>query len=222
MPQSPPVRAVAPRNLRRHLASGARGYQQRSCARCRARRSIAVGRPDASREADSHSEPRTYCAKRSIIPTGKSQTSCKWKRRMRGGSSLELASTSLMAGEHLSVRTSKKRFLDAFIAAAQKGDKRFRSSIFGGYCILRGWWRNCARGKTSNFGAQSRCDIHRCLFFTLLEWGYALAYRSKWATIDPYIADSQPVGLVTVDASEDGIRQIIWIMRPSKLAAVSV
>jgi len=33
--------------------------------------------------------------------------------------------------------------------------------------------------------------------------------------------DGDPVALATIDASEQGINQIMWIMRPSKLAAVS-
>jgi RNA polymerase sigma-70 factor (ECF subfamily) len=33
--------------------------------------------------------------------------------------------------------------------------------------------------------------------------------------------DDKPVGLVTTDASDEGIHQIMWIMRPNKLAAVS-
>jgi hypothetical protein len=34
------------------------------------------------------------------------------------------------------------------------------------------------------------------------------------------LRDGAPVALATVDASEHGINQIIWIMRPSKLAAI--
>jgi hypothetical protein len=33
--------------------------------------------------------------------------------------------------------------------------------------------------------------------------------------------DGEPVALVTTEASEQGIHQIMWIMRPSKLAAIS-
>jgi RNA polymerase sigma-70 factor (ECF subfamily) len=33
--------------------------------------------------------------------------------------------------------------------------------------------------------------------------------------------DGVPVALATIDASAEGIDQIMWIMRPSKLAAIS-
>jgi hypothetical protein len=33
--------------------------------------------------------------------------------------------------------------------------------------------------------------------------------------------DDIPVALVTIDVSPEGIEQIMWIMRPSKLAAIS-
>jgi RNA polymerase sigma-70 factor (ECF subfamily) len=32
--------------------------------------------------------------------------------------------------------------------------------------------------------------------------------------------DGEPVGLVTTEASEQGIHQILWIMRPSKLVGI--
>ena len=34
--------------------------------------------------------------------------------------------------------------------------------------------------------------------------------------------DRVPIALSTIDASAEGIDQIMWIMRPSKLAAISV
>ena len=33
--------------------------------------------------------------------------------------------------------------------------------------------------------------------------------------------DGVPVALTTINASEQGIDQIVWILRPSKLAAIS-
>ncbi len=35
------------------------------------------------------------------------------------------------------------------------------------------------------------------------------------------LRDGVPVTLATVDASAEGIHQIMWIMRPSKLAAIA-
>jgi len=52
-------------------------------------------------------------------------------------------------------------------------------------------------------------DIVRGAFFALLRMQPTM------------LRDGTPVVLVTVNASAEGIDQILWIMRPSKLAAVS-
>ena len=54
--------------------------------------------------------PHLFCARRSITPMARSQTSCKWRKQTSGNSSPVLANTSQMAAARPSARTSSGAF----------------------------------------------------------------------------------------------------------------
>ena len=60
-----------------------------------------------------------------------------------------------------------------------------------------------------------------CVRFTLLDRCHAHVDRNKWTVIGTDRARWCVVAVATIDASAEGINQILWMMRPSKLTAIS-
>jgi RNA polymerase sigma-70 factor (ECF subfamily) len=116
----------------------------------------------------------------------------------------------------------QRRLLVAFIAAAQKGDiaalegllaSNVVSSADGGGVVRAARVPVVGRASVAKFIAAIASH-----FWTgvTLEWIEANAQASV-----VILRDGAVVGLVTITASAEGIDQILWMMRPSKLAAIS-
>ena len=118
-------------------------------------------------------------------------------------------------------RTEQRRLLDAFIDAARLGDAAALAGLFapeiasvadGGGFVRAARVPVVGRERVANF--------------------IAAVSSHYWAGVTPQRIDTNGqasvlilregvvVGLVTIDASERGIEQIMWMMRPSKLAGL--
>ena len=116
----------------------------------------------------------------------------------------------------------QRRFLEAFIGAAQKGDLSGLEALFaedvvsysdGGGLVRAARVPVSGRKRGAAFIAAVSSHFWKGMTLASVETnGQAAVLMSR---------DGVPVALATIDASAQGINQIMWIMRPSKLAAIS-
>ena len=111
-------------------------------------------------------------------------------------------------GRRTSVSSNEqRRFLEAFIAAAQKADMAALEGLFAedvASCLDGGGLVRAAGVPVA--GPQACSNVH------CRRHGQAAVLVSR---------EGLPIALTTIDASEQGIDQIVWSLRPSKLAAIS-
>jgi len=116
----------------------------------------------------------------------------------------------------------QRRLLEAFISAAQKGDLAALESLFAkdvvSYSDGGGIVRTAARvpvsgrERVAKFIASFSSHFWSGITLTWVETnGHASVLMFRGNT---------PIAFATIDASVQGIEQIMWIMRPSKLAAI--
>jgi RNA polymerase sigma-70 factor (TIGR02957 family) len=117
----------------------------------------------------------------------------------------------------------QRRLLETFIAAAQKGDLAALEGLFAedvvSYSDGGGIVRTAARApvtgreRVAKFIASFASHFWTGMTLTWIETnGQASVLISRYGV---------PAALATIDASTQGIDQIMWVMRPSKLGAVS-
>ena len=118
----------------------------------------------------------------------------------------------------------QRRLLEAFIGAAQKGDLAALEALFAedvlSYSDGGGIVRTAARAPVSGRG-------HVAKFIAAFASHFWTGITLSWIETNGQASvllsrDGIPVALATIDASAQGISQIMWIMRPSKLAAVAM
>jgi len=125
-------------------------------------------------------------------------------------------------GRRASVSSNEqRRFLEAFIAAAQKGDMQALEGLFaedvvsysdGGGLVRAAGVPVSGRNRVATFIA----SISKwCWNGVTLTW---VETNGQPAVL--VLRDGVPFGL-TIDASAQGINEIMWFLRPSKLAAIS-
>jgi RNA polymerase sigma factor (sigma-70 family) len=124
-------------------------------------------------------------------------------------------------GRRTSVSSNEqRRFLEAFIAAAQKGDMAALEGLFaegvvsysdGGGLVRAAGVPVTGRKHVATFIAAISKWCWKGVTLDWVETNEAAVLVSR---------DGVPFAL-TLDASEQGIDQIMWILRPSKLAAIS-
>jgi len=125
-------------------------------------------------------------------------------------------------GRRASVSSNEqRRFLEAFIAAAQKGDMQALEGLFaedvvsysdGGGLVRAAGLPVSGRNRVATFIA----SISKwCWNGVTLTW---VETNGQPAVL--VLRDGVPFGL-TIDASAQGINEIMWFLRPSKLAAIS-
>jgi RNA polymerase sigma-70 factor (TIGR02957 family) len=116
----------------------------------------------------------------------------------------------------------QRRLLEAFIAAAQKGDLATLEGLFVedvvSYSDGGGIVRTAARAPVSG-------RDHVAKFITSFASHFWIGITLRWIETNGQASvllsrGDIPVALATIDASVDGINQIMWMMRPSKLAAI--
>ena len=115
----------------------------------------------------------------------------------------------------------QRRFLEAFIAAAQKGDMTALEGLFaedvvsysdGGGLVRAAGVPVTGRKKVATFIAAVSTW---CWNGVTIDW---IETNGQAAVL--LMRDGVPIGL-TIDASAQGINEIMWFLRPSKLAALS-
>jgi RNA polymerase sigma-70 factor (TIGR02957 family) len=117
----------------------------------------------------------------------------------------------------------RQRFLEVFIGAAQKGDLAALEGLFAesvvSYSDGGGIVRTAARAPVSG---RERVAKFIASFASHFWIGMTIGWVETNGQASVLMSrDDIPVALVTIDASPEGIEQIMWIMRPSKLAAIS-
>src|ERR1700756_4412844 len=115
----------------------------------------------------------------------------------------------------------QRRFLEAFIAAAQKGDMAALEGLFaedvvsysdGGGLVRAAGVPVVGRKRVATFIAAVSTW---CWKGVTIDWVETNGQASVLI-----LRDGVPIGL-TIDASAQGINEIMWFLRPSKLAAIS-
>jgi RNA polymerase sigma-70 factor (TIGR02957 family) len=115
----------------------------------------------------------------------------------------------------------QRRLLDAFIDAAQKADMAALESLFAEDVVSTSDGGGIVRAARVPVTGRER--VAKFIATASHFWnGVTLA----WVEMNGQAAilvsrDGVPVALTTIDASAQGIDQIVWILRPSKLAAIS-
>jgi len=116
----------------------------------------------------------------------------------------------------------QRRFLEAFIDAAQKGDLVTLEGLFAEDIISYSDGGGLVRAARVPVVGRERVAKFIAAFSSHFWKGVTLSWVEANGENSVLISRNRdPVGLVTTDASEQGINQIMWIMRPSKLAAIS-
>ena len=116
----------------------------------------------------------------------------------------------------------QRRFLEAFIGAAQKGDMAGLEGLFADDVISYSDGGGIVRAARVPVSGRKRVATFIAAVAPHFWNGVTLAWvETNGQTAVLMLRDGAPVALATVDASEHGINQIMWIMRPSKLAAIS-
>jgi RNA polymerase sigma-70 factor (TIGR02957 family) len=115
----------------------------------------------------------------------------------------------------------QRRFLEAFIGAAQNGDMAGLEGLFAEDVISLSDGGGIVRAARVPVSGRKRVATFIAAVAPHFWKGVTLAWvETNGQTGVLMLRDGAPVALATVDASEQGINQIIWIMRPSKLAAI--
>jgi RNA polymerase sigma-70 factor (TIGR02957 family) len=115
-----------------------------------------------------------------------------------------------------------RRLLGAFIDAAQKGDMAALESLFAKDVVSNADGGGFVRAARVPVIGRERV----AKFVASFAGHFWIGLTLRWAEINGQasvllLRDGAIVALATIDASAEGIDQILWVMRPSKLAALS-
>jgi RNA polymerase sigma-70 factor (TIGR02957 family) len=116
----------------------------------------------------------------------------------------------------------QQRLLEAFIAAAQKGDFAALEDLFASDIVSYSDGGGVARA--ARIPVLGRVNVAR--FITAFASHFWIDVTLTWieANGQPSVLisrDGAVLALATIDASAQGIDQILWVMNPAKLAAIS-
>jgi RNA polymerase sigma-70 factor (ECF subfamily) len=115
----------------------------------------------------------------------------------------------------------QRRFLEAFIGAAQKGDLVALEGLFAEDVISYSDGGGLVRAARVPVVGRERVAKFIAAFSSHFWNGVTLSWTEVNGQESVLISRyGETVGLVTTEASEQGIHQIMWLMRPSKLAAI--
>jgi RNA polymerase sigma-70 factor, ECF subfamily len=122
--------------------------------------------------------------------------------------------TSVSQGE-------QRRLLEAFIAAAQKADMAALEGLFAEDVVSTSDGGGIVRAARVPVTGRER--VAKFIATASHFWnGVKLAWVETNGQAAVLVSrDGVPVALTTIDASAQGIVQIMWILRPSKLSAIS-
>jgi RNA polymerase sigma-70 factor (ECF subfamily) len=116
----------------------------------------------------------------------------------------------------------RTRLLNAFIAAAKKGDLETLEGLFAEDVVSYSDGDGMVRAARAPVVGRAR--VAKFIASVAPHFWTGVTVATTEANSQPCVVisrDGARVGLTTIDASADGISRIMWMMRPSKLAAVS-
>jgi len=125
-------------------------------------------------------------------------------------------------GRRTSVSSNEqRRFLEVFIAAAQKGDMTALEGLFAEDVVSYSDGGGLVRAAGVPVSGRKRVATFIAAVSTWCWKGVTLDWVETNGQASVLILrDGVPIGL-TIDASAQGINEIMWFLRPSKLAAIS-
>ena len=116
----------------------------------------------------------------------------------------------------------QRRLLEAFIGAAQKGDLTQLERLFAEDVVSYADGGGIVRAARVPVAGRERVAKFIGAFSSYFWRGVTLSWIEANGQLSVLMSrNGEPIGLVSVDVSEQGIDQIIWILRPSKLLAIS-
>jgi RNA polymerase sigma-70 factor (ECF subfamily) len=116
----------------------------------------------------------------------------------------------------------QRRLLEAFIGAAQKGDMAGLEHLFAEDVVS--YWDGGGIVRAARVPVSGRVRVATFIAAVASHFwkGVTLAWVETNGQASVLMSrDGIPIALATIDASAQGIDQIMWIMRPSKLGAIS-
>ena len=116
----------------------------------------------------------------------------------------------------------QRRLLTAFIDAAQTGDLAALESLFAADVVSSADGGGIVRAAQKPVAGRERV----AKFISAFAWHFWAGVTLSWIEANGQASvlisrDGTAVALATIDGSAEGIDRIMWIMRPSKLAAIS-
>jgi RNA polymerase sigma-70 factor (ECF subfamily) len=116
----------------------------------------------------------------------------------------------------------RRRLLDTFIAAARKGDLAALENLFASDIVSYSDGGGAARAAQIPVVGRTRVAKFISAFASHFWTGVTLTWMEANGQASVLISrDGAAVALATIDASAEGIGQILWMMNPAKLAAIS-
>jgi len=116
----------------------------------------------------------------------------------------------------------QRRFLEVFIGAAQNGDMTQLERLFAEDVVSYADGGGIVRAARVPVAGRERVAKFIAAFSSHFWKGVTLSRINTNGQASILMSrNGEPSGLVTIDVSEQGIDQIIWIMRPSKLSAIA-
>lgn len=116
----------------------------------------------------------------------------------------------------------QRRLLEAFIGAAQKGDLGELEMLFAEDVVSYSDGGGMVRAARVPVCGRTRVATFIAAFASHFWTGVGVSWVEANGQVSALISrDGVPVGLASIDASTQGIDQIMWIMRPSKLAGIA-
>jgi len=118
--------------------------------------------------------------------------------------------------------SEQRRLLEAFIAAAQKGDLAGLEGLFAEDVISWSDGGGVVRAARNPAAGRERVARFISAFSSHFWTGVKLTWIQTNGQSSVLLSrDGAVVTVATIDASAEGIGQILWMMRPSKLAAIA-
>jgi hypothetical protein len=166
--------------------------------------------------------PHMFCAKHLTTPTTRSRTFYKWRKQILGNSFHAPVNISQMGGAPPPARVSNGAS-GGFYRCCPKGRFGRAGSLFTEDVVSLSDGGGVVRAARVPVVGRERVAKFIASFSSHFWSGVTLSWievnGQEAVLISTY---EEPVGLVTRDASEQGIHKIMWVMRPSKRSAISL
>jgi RNA polymerase sigma-70 factor (ECF subfamily) len=118
--------------------------------------------------------------------------------------------------------TEQRRLLETFIAAAQQGDLAALEGLFASDVVSYSDGGGVVRAARTPIAGRERVAKFITAFASHFWTGVTLTWIQTNGQSSVLISrDGAVVTVATIDASAQGIGQILWMMRPSKLTAIA-